>query len=403
MIYNLVGFVVALAAVASVSGKFFFKEDFNDKGWEKRWTVSSDWKPKGEMGEWKWTAGEHAGDATDKGIQTSEDARHYGISAKLDESFTNTNKELVLQFSVKMENTIDCGGAYIKLMHGDVDQTKFGGDTPYQIMFGPDICGSSNRKTHAIFHYPPKNDNLLIKEELKVESDQLTHLYTLIVKPDNTYEVLIDLESVRTGSLEESWNFLLPLQIRDPAVSKPTDWVDAKKIPDPEDTKPAGYDDVPAEIPDPEATKPEDWDNEEDGDWEPPLVDNPAFKGAWKAKMIENPAYTGEWTHPMIANPDYAEDKNLHVRCNDCTHVGFELWQVKSGTVFDDIILTDSLEEAKTYAAATFSKKRGPEKESFDAAEEERREKESAERAASEAASKSAPQDEEEEEEHDEL
>ena len=62
-------------------------------------------------------------------------------SAKMDEAFTNQDKELVLQMSVKHEQQLDCGGAYVKLM-GDIDQSKFGGDTPYQVMFGPDICVS---------------------------------------------------------------------------------------------------------------------------------------------------------------------------------------------------------------------------------------------------------------------
>jgi calreticulin len=151
------------------------------------------------------------------------------LSAKLDSSFTNTNKDLVIQFSVKHEQELDCGGAYIKLL-GDMDQSKFGGDTPYQVMFGPDICGST-RRTHVIFNYPPKNDNLLVKDDVRTETDRLSHLYTLHVKPDNTFEVFIDQESVRSGSLEEQFNFLLSKEIKDPGVSKPADWVDAKKIP----------------------------------------------------------------------------------------------------------------------------------------------------------------------------
>ncbi len=87
------------------------------------------------MGQWKWTAGEWYGDSNDKGIKTGQDARFYGISSKLNEPFTNKGKDLVLQFSVKHEQDLDCGGAYIKLL-GDVDQKKFGGDSPYQIMFG---------------------------------------------------------------------------------------------------------------------------------------------------------------------------------------------------------------------------------------------------------------------------
>ena len=57
--------------------------------------------------------------------------RFYGLSAKLNEPFTNDGKDLVLQFSVKNEQKLDCGGAYIKLL-GDMDQDSFGGDTPYQ-------------------------------------------------------------------------------------------------------------------------------------------------------------------------------------------------------------------------------------------------------------------------------
>lgn len=402
MIYGSI--VSVLAILAYANGKIYFKEDFNSKSWESRWTVPSDWKPKSELGEWKWTAGEWSGDASDKGIQTSPDARHHGISAKLDEPFTNEGKELVLQFTAKHEQELDCGGGYIKLL-GDIDQSKFGGDSPYQIMFGPDICGPSNRKTHVIVNYPPKNDNILITNEVRTETDQLTHLYTLVFKPDNTFEVLIDQEVVRNGKIEDEWNLLPPKEIKDPAESKPKDWVDAKKIPDPEDKKPDGYDDIVAEIPDPEATKPEDWDDEEDGAWEPPLIDNPEYKGPWKPTMIDNPEYKGEWVHPVIPNPDYKEDAELYVRCKDCTHIGFELWQVKAGTIFDDIIVTDSYAEAKAFADETWGKKKGPEKTAFDAAQAEKAEKEKAEREAEEATSKGAADDEDDEDddEHDEL
>jgi len=394
--------IASVLAIATVSnGKIYFKENFNDKSWESRWTVPTEWREKNELGEWKWTTGVHFGDASDKGIQTGEDARFYGLSAKLDETFTNTDKEMVLQMTVKHEQDLDCGGAYIKLL-GDMDQAKFGGDTPYQVMFGPDVCGPSNRKTHAIFNYPPKNDNLLIKNELKVETDRLSHVYTLVVKPDNTYEVYIDLESVRSGSLEDSWDFLLPKEIQDPAISKPEDWVDAKKIPDPADIKPEGYDDIPSEIPDPEASKPDDWDDEEDGEWEAPMVDNPDFNGPWKPSMIDNPEYKGEWEHPLIPNPDYVDDKELYVRCKECTHIGFELWQVKSGTIFDDIIVTDSFDEAKAYAESTYSVKKDGEKAMYDAAEAKKAAEAEAARAAA-AEEEEGEEEGDEEEDHDEL
>ena len=98
------------------------------------------------------------------GIKTSQDAKFYGISAKFDKPFSNKGKTLVIQFTVKHEQKIDCGGGYIKLLPADVDQTGFHGESPYFIMFGPDICGYSTKKVHVIFNY--KEKNLLTKKDI---------------------------------------------------------------------------------------------------------------------------------------------------------------------------------------------------------------------------------------------
>lgn len=42
----------------------------------------------------------------------------------------------MIQYSLKIEQDIECGGAYIKLMSGYLNQKKFGGDTPYR-----SVCG----------------------------------------------------------------------------------------------------------------------------------------------------------------------------------------------------------------------------------------------------------------------
>lgn len=369
-------------ATAPVAAEIYLKEDFNDEAWTKRWTESSKWKPKEEMGTWDHTAGEWYADEKDKGIKTSVDARFYGLSAPLTKAFKNDGKELVIQYSVKHEQQLDCGGAYIKLLPGGkkFDAANFGGDTPYAIMFGPDICGTSNKKTHVILHSDKKDDNLLIKKEVMCETDDLTHLYTLVIRPDNTVEVFVDNKSVRKGDLESEFDFLPPKEIEDPDQSKPEDWVDDAMMADPEDKKPEGYDDIPEEIPDPDAKKPEDWDDEDDGEWEAPMIDNPDYKGPWSPKMISNPDYKGPWEHPKIANPDYAPDDTLYQVCKEgCTHVGFELWQVKTGTMFDDIIVTDSLEEAQKFAEETFFKKKDGEKEMYDKIMEEKKAKEAEE------------------------
>jgi len=284
-------------------------------------------KQKGsEQGKFKLSHGKFYGDAEkDVGIQTSEDARFYGVSAKFD-SFSNEGKTLVVQFTVKHEQKIDCGGGYVKLYPADLDQKNLHGDSPYLVMFGPDICGYSTKKVHVIFNY--KGQNLLTKKEIKCKDDELTHLYTLIVRPDNTYEVKIDNEKVEAGKLEEDWDFLAPKQIPDPNAKKPADWEDEEKIDDPTDTKPEDWD-KPEFIPDPEAKKPDDWDEEMDGQWAPPKINNPEYKGEWKPKKIDNPKYSGPWIHPQIDNPDYKPDEYLY-RYTNIGAVGFDLWQVKS-------------------------------------------------------------------------
>jgi calreticulin len=324
---------------------------------------------------------------------------------------SNAGKDLVLSYTVKHEQDLDCGGAYIKLLPAGVDAKSFGGDSPYSIMFGPDVCGYSTRKTHVIFTYEGKN--LLTKKSIRCETDKVGHRYTLVVRPDNTYEVQIDGAKVESGNLADDWDFLKPKTIKDPKASKPADWADEAQIPDPADVKPENWDDVPAKIPDPAAKQPEDWDAEEDGEWEAPTIDNPAYKGEWKPKMIANPAYKGAWVHPEVPNPEYKEDAELYHVCKPCAAVGFELWQVKAGSIFDDIVVTDSLAEAEAFAAETFDVKRGPEKAAMEAAEKAKKEEEEAARKAREAeeAAKKAAEsqkggdakEEEDDEEHDEL
>jgi len=381
--------------VLLASATTYFKEEFDAK-WSDRWVQSNFKESEGTRGDFVRTAGKFYGDAeADQGVQTSQDARFYAYTAKFPK-FSNKGKDLVLQYTVKHEQKIDCGGGYIKILPSNVNQKEFNGDSEYNIMFGPDICGSSTKKVHLIFNYNGKNH--LLKKNVPAESDEFTHLYTLILKPDNTYEIQIDQKEVAKGSLKEDWDILEAKEIKDPKASKPADWVDAKDIADPEDKKPEGHDDIPAQIADPEATKPEDWDDELDGEWEAPQIANPEYKGEWKAKTIPNPLYKGEWVHPLIANPAYIDDDKIYLY-KDNGAVGFELWQVKAGTIFDNILVTDSIEEANTHAAATWVKTAKDEKAHKEEQDKIQREKEEAERKAKEAEEKDSAVDEDDEEE----
>merc|ERR1719411_1596681 len=100
---------------------------------------------------------------------------------------------------------------------------------------------------------------------------------------------------------------------------------------------------------DDEAKKPDDWDDEEDGEWEAPMKDNPAYKGDWYVKRISNPAYKGIWEAKKIANPEYQDDDTLY-KYDNFGFIGFDLWQVKGGTIFNNVIITDDTAEADSFA-----------------------------------------------------
>merc|ERR1712071_488229 len=350
--------VVALCLGAAF-GEVYFEESFGD-GWESRWVTAG----KEGLGEFKASAGKFGDDV---GLQTSEDAKFYGISAALP-TFSNKDKTLIVQYTVKHEQNIDCGGAYLKLGPAPFDGKEFNGDTEYNIMFGPDICGMTKR-THLIFNY--NKENLLKTKDLRTESNELTHLYTLTVKPDNTFDVSIDGVSVEAGSLAEGWKFLKE-----------------KEVDDPEDKKPEDYDDIPAKLADPKATKPDDWDDESDGEWEAPQIDNPDFKGAWSAKRISNPAYKGVWAPKKIANPEYVDDDTLY-SYDSFAYVGIDVWQVKSGTIFDNLLITDDVAVA-TAAAEKIKASQDVEKAAKKVADDKKAEEESAAKKAEEDAAKAA-------------
>jgi len=84
-------------------------------------------------------------------------------------------------------------------------------------MFGPDKCGATN-KVHFIFrHRNPKTgewEEKHLKQPPNPKITKTTALYTLIVNPDQTFEILINDESVRKGSLLEDF---------DPAVNPPSE------------------------------------------------------------------------------------------------------------------------------------------------------------------------------------
>ncbi|NXC50606.1 CLGN protein, partial [Penelope pileata] len=336
----------------------------------------------------------------DRGLVLKSVAKHHAISSMLTKAFIFDNKPLIVQYEVNFQEGIDCGGAYIKLLSSsdDLNLEYFFDKTPYTIMFGPDKCGE-DYKLHFIFrHKNPKTGEYDEKHAKRPDADlkkfyldKKTHLYTLVLKPDDTFEMLIDQSVVSKGSLLEDMVPPVnpPKEIDDPAAKKPDDWDERPKIPDPNAVKPDDWDedeprqiedhdavkpegwldDEPQFVPDPNAKKPEDWDEEKDGEWEAPQIynskcatvpgcglwvrpmkNNPKYKGKWKAPMIPNPKYQGIWTPPKIPNPDYFEDPHPF-EMTPVSAVGLEIWSMTSDIYFDNFIVCSEKEVADRWAA----------------------------------------------------
>jgi calreticulin len=333
---------------------------------------------------------------TAQGLQTTEDHRFYSISTPFASVADNSKEDLIVQYTVKQEVNQECGGSYLKLLPEGFDAAKFDGDSEYAIMFGPDVCGPDNR-VHIIFNYNGKN--LLSKKQYPVPKDSKTHLYRLTVHPDQKFSLLVDGDVLEDHiAIEKNWDVYAPRTIPNPEETKPADWVDVQQIDDPTYVKPANYDQIPRYIPDPEATQPEDWDTEADGDWEAPDIQNPEFK-EFIPRFIPNPAYKGEWKASEIPNPEFKEDANLaHYKIGGA---GLDLWQVKSGSIFDDIIVTSDAAVADKYLESWKANFK-TEGELVEALDAQLKEKEAADAAAA-AAAAAAETEKKDEEEKDEL
>ena len=113
-------------------------------------------------------------------------------------------------------------------------------------------------------------------------------------------------------------------------------------VDDSNSTKPEDWDDEEM-IVDKDATRPEDWDDAKEGEWKSPKTRNPKYKGPWSPKKIYNNNYKGIWKSKMIPNPEY---KEVSMESYTIGGLGFDVWQVKAGTIFDNIMIADSLEDA---------------------------------------------------------
>ena len=74
----------------------------------------------------------------------------------------------------------------------------------------------------------------------------------------------------------------------------------------------------------------------------------------------------------MIDNPEYVDDESIGKYASFGV-VAFELWQVKAGTIFDNLLITDDVAEAEALRKATWEASKEREKEMFDKLEADKK------------------------------
>lgn len=376
---------------ARPSGDVYLAESFTDEEevW-KRWITSKATKEGDEPiyeGKWELEAPSTEGALEeDQGLLIPAAAKRYAIAAKLDKPFTFEDAEaFVVQYEVNFQNGLTCGGAYVKLLTSAKNLDEFQDKTPFSIMFGPDRCGVTS-KIHFIVQFKnpvtgevEEKHSKQSSETMDFFTDKKTHLFTLLIRSDGVYHIIIDQKPFLKGNiLEDLTPPIIPLkQIDDPDDEIPEDWDEREKIPDPSAVKPDDWDedaplkiedpdavkpdgwldDGPEYIEDPDATMPEDWDEEEDGEyeapmipnpaceeigcgtWKVPTIQNPAYKGKWKPSLIDNPEYDGKWAPRKIENKAYFEDEVPFTSFSPIEAVGFELWTMTEGMLFDNVLV----------------------------------------------------------------
>ncbi|KAI0987062.1 hypothetical protein GJ496_007334 [Pomphorhynchus laevis] len=212
------------------SGLVYFKDSFDGDGPLKEWVIPS--KPDKPQGKFVVATKKYSNESKSIRLKTTENARFYWMSKRFATHASTEDHDLIVQFSVAFEQSIDCGGGYVKLFRSETSKETLTDSTPYYIMFGPDISGLQKRIVHVIINHNGTNSNC--KSSPKCKDDVFTHVYTLHLYASNrSYEVRIDNESVQSGNLTDDLPIPQPREITYPSDAKPSNWDDRERIADP--------------------------------------------------------------------------------------------------------------------------------------------------------------------------
>ena len=376
--------------------RILYYENFSDPNVLDRWLRTTNFRFTG-----KWIAQQTYPLQTrrfEKAIVTQSRTASHAISTKFRHPISVPGEPLVIQFEARVQLLFTCASPFMTIFtDADFDPLDLSNETFRWIEFGPQNCLNKNQTHLDVF--TRASDGSHIRHSLKrapwIPVDEIAHLYTLIIRPDGTFEILVDNRSMRNGTFTGDFAppiFDLPT-IDDPNDKKPDDWVDDVLILDPNAVKPADWDDdapmmIPdpkrlnppkgwlleeqPHIPDPKAKKPDTWNSDTMGEWQPPLISNPKClyapgcgpytppkirnlkaRGKWRAPYVPNPNYKGEWKPRQIPNPNYNGQVDKF-EIPPITGIGFSVWSEYRDIAFTNVLIATNESAVKAWNEKDF-------------------------------------------------
>lgn len=131
------------------------------------------------------------------------ESRNYLLNSKLTEPYNEQGKDFVVQFNVRLSSRLAFGGNFLKLLPRDFSAEGLSKDSDYLLMFGPYYTEDFRLLNIA---FMKDGTTCGIKKKIEAPLDSLNHLYTFILHPSLSYEVLIDNVLVASGTIEEDWD-----------------------------------------------------------------------------------------------------------------------------------------------------------------------------------------------------
>jgi len=377
-----------------------FFEPFNSLDIPPNWVISKSAGYSQNIGIYELT--EPTTVAHERALVLKQTSSRFAISSSSPDVLNFSGKTMVLQYELRAPRNIRCSGLYIKLFFGPgFKPNALSNKTLPAIVFGPDFCGKKNEIMFIFSHLNQKThqyEEKTMTNPTKFNNDGLNHLFTLIIRPNNTYEILIDNNSAKKGSFFSDFHPpVIPFaKIPDPKIKKPSDWDERETIVDEYAQKPSDWDedqpmfildesfpmpdgwlnDEPPYIRDLTVQQPKEWDDSFFGPFIPPMIPNPRcknaigcgkyvqpmrknpkFKGKWSKPIISNPNFKGKWNPPLIDNPFFFVDKDPYL-ISPIQGIGFELLSVDGGIAFRNILLSNDEESVKQWNNETFCQRK---------------------------------------------